>query len=548
MSIEMLKNILMFFGGLGMFIYGMQIMADGLQKSAGSKTKKLLGMLTDNRILGVLVGAVVTAIIQSSSATTVMVVGFVNAQIMSLSQAVGVIMGANIGTTMTAWIVSMSEWGSLFKPDFFAPVLLVVGVGFMMFSKSNKLKEAANILVGFGILFIGLNTMSGSVAPYADAPIFKTAFTVIGSNPILGLLVGALVTAIIQSSSASMGILQTLAFNGIVNWGAAVFIALGQNIGTCVTAVLSCIGANKNAKRAASIHLLFNVMGALLIGLIAWGFFIFNPNVAQMHVTGTSLAIFHSCFNIATTVVLFPFADYLVKLSERIIKDDKREEYSLVQIDDRLLNTPQFALVAVQAEIQKMGKLALENIKLSKDCLLEHKDLDKLYANEEKINRYEKELSDFLSLMGSHNLTEKQQLVMKHSILALSDLERIGDHCRDIADLSKLMETQSFSIGAYKDIEEISEHCYKSLNWALEMQKTRDYSKIEKVMKHENQVDRMENVMRDAHIQRLVDKKCQVEAGVVFLDSIANYERISDHAEQLAQYVVLEENPKEGLE
>ncbi|WP_303032367.1 Na/Pi cotransporter family protein, partial [Dubosiella newyorkensis] len=258
MNLDIVKSVLAFGGGLGMFIYGMQLMADGLQKAAGAKTRNLLGILTNNRLIGVLVGALITAIIQSSSATTVMVVGFVNAGLMNLSQAIGVIMGANIGTTMTGWLVSMSEWGSIFKPDFFAPILLIIGTILFLFSKKDRVKEVAGILVGFGILFIGLGTMSGAIKPYSEEPIFYQAFTIIGSNPIFGLLVGAIVTAVIQSSSASMGILQTLAFNGVVNWGAAAFIALGQNIGTCVTALLSCIGANQNAKRAATLHLLFN--------------------------------------------------------------------------------------------------------------------------------------------------------------------------------------------------------------------------------------------------------------------------------------------------
>ena len=259
MSITDLGMIFQFIGGLGMFLYGMGAMADGLQKFAGNRLQKLLGILTTNRVLGVLVGAGVTAIIQSSSATTVMVVGFVNAGIINLLQATGIIMGANIGTTVTSWIVSMSEWGEVLKPEFFAPVLFGAGAFITLFAKSHKKKEGAEILIGFALLFIGLSFMSGAIKPYRDAPIFSEAFRVLGQNPILGILTGLVVTAVIQSSSASVGILQTLAINGMVNWQSAIFITLGQNIGTCVTALLSCIGTSRTAKRAAVIHLLFNV-------------------------------------------------------------------------------------------------------------------------------------------------------------------------------------------------------------------------------------------------------------------------------------------------
>lgn len=541
MSMDLLKDLMMFFGGLGMFVYGMQIMAEGLQNSAGSKTRKLLGLLTNNRLMGVLVGALITAIIQSSSATTVMVVGFVNAQIMNLTQAVGVIMGANIGTTMTAWLVSMSEWGSLLKPDFFAPILLVIGVGFMLFSKNEKLKDGANILVGFGILFIGLNTMSGSIKPYSDSPIFAQAFTVIGTNPILGLLVGAGVTAIIQSSSASMGILQTLAFNGVVNWGSAVFIALGQNIGTCVTAMISCIGANKNAKRAAAIHLLFNVIGALGFGAICWILFLQIPQFAMSNVSGTQLAMFHTFFNVITTILLFPFANLLVKLSQKIVTDKEQDnEKLLVKLDERLLQTPSFALVRVNREIEKMAQLALESIAYTKNALLEKKNIEDIYELEEKINEYEKELSGFISLMDLSTLSEREQLQVKHALLAVSDVERIGDHCRNIADMAKTLDEDAFSDSAKEDIDIINTQCYKTLRWALDVRADLDISKFEKVEKHETKVDKMHRQMREGHIQRLIDKKCNVEAGIIFLDSISDYERISDHAENLAQYVVEE--------
>jgi len=308
-----------FIGGLGMFLYGMNVMADGLQKSAGDKMKHLLEFLTRNRLMGILVGAGVTAIIQSSSATTVMVVGFVNAGLMNLTQAVGVIMGANIGTTVTAWLVSMSEWGAFLKPEFFAPLLIGIGAFMLLFSKKEKIVDVSEILVGFGVLFIGLNFMSGAITPYRDAPIFSEAFRVLGRNPILGMLAGLAVTALIQSSSASVGILQTLAANGLVNWSSAIFITLGQNIGTCVTALLSSLGAHKTAKRAAVIHFLFNTIGAIVFGLLMFVVFTINKAWASSEINSVGISMFHTFFNVTNTLLLYPFGNLLVKLDRKSV-------------------------------------------------------------------------------------------------------------------------------------------------------------------------------------------------------------------------------------
>ncbi|MBP3927321.1 MAG: Na/Pi cotransporter family protein, partial [Clostridium sp.] len=321
MSINELGMIFQFVGGLGMFLYGMNAMADGLQRFAGNRLQKFLEILTSNRLLGVLVGAGVTAIIQSSSATTVMVVGFVNAGIINLLQATGIIMGANIGTTVTSWIVSMSEWGEVLKPEFFAPALFGIGAFITMFAKSHRKKEGAEILIGFALLFIGLSSMSGAIKPYREAPIFINAFRVLGQNPFLGILAGMVVTAIIQSSSASVGILQTLAINGMVNWQSAVFITLGQNIGTCVTALLSCIGTCRTAKRAAVIHLLFNVFGAIIFGFLMFAVFVVHPDLAASTADSVGISLFHTVFNITNTMVLFPFAGVLVRASDFLVKE-----------------------------------------------------------------------------------------------------------------------------------------------------------------------------------------------------------------------------------
>ena len=304
MSISDVSNVFGFLGGLGMFLYGMNIMADGMQKTAGSKMSSFLGMLTNNRLLAVALGALITAIIQSSGATTVMVVGFVSAGVLNLTQAVGVIMGANIGTTITAWIVSMSQLGDAFevmKPSFYAPAIIGIGALLLVFAKGQKKKTAGEICIGLGLLFIGLDFMSGSISPYTDAPIFAKAFEVLGGNPFLGMIIGALVTALLQSSSASVGILQTLAMNGIVTTNAAIYITLGQNIGSCVTAMLSSIGGSRIAKRAAVIHLTFNVIGAILVGTLGFVFFALRPDFAASNINAVQLSFLHTLFYLSMT-------------------------------------------------------------------------------------------------------------------------------------------------------------------------------------------------------------------------------------------------------
>lgn len=524
---EIITSIIAFGAGLAMFIYGMQLMAEGLSQAAGPKARKVMAMLTTNRLAGVLVGAIVTAIIQSSSATTVMVVGFVNAQIMNLYQAVGVIMGANIGTTMTGWLVSMNEWGSFLKPGFFAPILLGAGVILLMCAKKDTLKHFSSVLIGFGLLFIGLENMSGAVAPYSEAPIFYKAFSVIGSNPLYGILVGAVVTAVIQSSSASMGILQTLAFNGVVNWSAAAFIALGQNIGTCVTALLSCIGTNTNAKRAAVIHLLFNVIGTLVVGSVVSLFFLWDPAAAMSKVSGTDLALFHTSFNVVTTILLFPFGNGLVKLSQRLVKD-KRGQQEDVLLDERMLQAPTFALNAVAAEIRNMSTLALENITLAWHCLIKNEDCLQLRANEEKINDYHRQLMEFLMELSGVPLSQSEQDEVKHDLLAVSHLERISDLCVDIGDLKDVYGDIEFSREARDDLKEMADSCERTLRYALNKDK-------EEADESEEAVDALETRLREAHIQRLMDSSCKVTSGLAFLDAVHDLERISDHAQSLAR-------------
>jgi phosphate:Na+ symporter len=549
MSTSDIEMLFSFIGGLGMFLYGMNIMADGLQKSAGNKMKQLLGFLTNNRFLAVIVGALITAIIQSSSATTVMVVGFVNAGILSLTQAVGVIMGANIGTTITAWIVSMSEWGQFFKPEFFAPVVIGMGAFAMLFSKSSKKKMIGEIAVGFGILFIGLSFMSDSIKPYREAEIFTQAFTVLGKNPILGILAGAIVTGVIQSSSASVGILQTLALNGIVNWKSAVFITLGQNIGTCITALLSSAGAQKTAKRAAVIHLLFNMMGAVLFGIIMFVVFTILPDFAASKINTVQISIFHTIFNITNTLLLFPFANQLVKLSGVIIKHseeetvgtEKEEAITLRHLDDRILETPSFAVENATLEVVHMGEVALANTRLAFEAAREN-NLDKVYdvfENEKTINNLEKMIMEYLVKISNLSLTEKQHMVINNLFYMINDIERVGDHAENIAELAetKCKNNIVFSQSAQEEITDIMDIGLKSLENAILSIKEENIEYVRKVVKYEDMVDNMEEELREKHIQRLSNNLCVPEAGVVFLDIIGNLERISDHAYNIAGYV-----------
>ena len=374
MSISDVSNLFTFAGGLGMFLYGMNIMADGMQKTAGGKMKQFLGMLTNNRVMGVVLGALITAIIQSSGATTVMVVGFVSAGIMSLSQAVGVIMGANIGTTITAWIVSMSQLGDAFeamKPEFYAPLLIGIGALLIVFAKKQGRKQAGEILVGLGLLFVGLDFMSSSIAPYTGSPIFSRAFALLGGNPVLGMLIGLIVTALLQSSSASVGILQTLAMNGIVTTNAAIYITLGQNIGSCVTALISSIGGTRTAKRAACIHLSFNVIGSLIFGAAGLIVFALSPELAHSRITAVQISMFHTVFNLTNTVLLFPFAQQLVKLSGIMVpekqseEEDDEETRTLRHLDERIFESPAFALETASSEVVHMGEVTLNNLEPS---------------------------------------------------------------------------------------------------------------------------------------------------------------------------------------
>ena len=553
MSISDISNGFGFLGGLGMFLYGMNIMADGMQKTAGSKMSSFLGMLTNNRFLAIALGALITAIIQSSGATTVMVVGFVSAGVLNLSQAVGVIMGANIATTITAWIVSMSQLGDAFevmKPGFYAPAIIGIGALLLVFAKSQKKKTIGEIMIGLGLLFIGLDFMSGSINPYTDAPIFAKAFEILGGNPLLGMIIGALVTALLQSSSASVGILQTLAMNGIVTTNAAIYITLGQNIGSCVTAMLSSMGGSRTAKRAAVMHLTFNVIGAIVFGSIGFIFFSLRPAFAASNINAVQISIFHTIFNLTMTTLLFPFADVLVKISGMVVKEKAEEEpvaedaetaATLKHLDERIFESPAFAVETAALEVVHMGQITYENVVRAIDAVLtvNSDEVETVFKTEQTINNMEKMLTEYLIKVDNLSLTEKQKKVVNNLFYSVSDIERIGDHAENLAEQAQYMVEHGlqFSTTGADDLKSISDSVLKSFQYAIDARQNGNMEAVRKVSQYEDDVDSQEEELREKHIERLSAGECKASAGVVFLDIISNLERVSDHAYNLAGYV-----------
>lgn len=552
MTVSDISNMFGFLGGLGMFLYGMSIMADGMQKTAGSRMSSFLGMLTNNRFLAVALGALITAIIQSSGATTVMVVGFVSAGVLNLSQAVGVIMGANIGTTITAWIVSMSQLGDAFeimKPSFYAPLIIGVGALLLVFAKGQKKKTIGEILIGLGLLFTGLDFMSGSISPYTDAPIFAQAFALLGGNPLLGMVIGALVTALLQSSSASVGILQTLAMNGIVTTNAAVYITLGQNIGSCVTAMLSSAGGSRTAKRAAVMHLTFNVIGAILFGLLGFAVFSLMPSFASADISAVQISIFHTVFNLTMTTLLFPFGDQLVELSGIVVKEkeeqepavDKETAATLKHLDERIFESPAFAVETAALEVVHMGQITMKNVKRALDAVFTGNldEVKDVYKTEETIDNMEKMLTEYLIKVDNLSLTERQKRVVNNLFYSVSDIERIGDHAENLAEQAEYLVEHKldFTDTGMQDLQNISDSVLLSFQNAIDARQNGNMDSVRRVSQYEDDVDNQEEELREKHIERLSAGECEPSAGVIFLDILSNLERISDHAYNLAGYV-----------
>lgn len=532
-------------GGLALFLYGMNMMGDGLEKVSGGKLEQILEKMTDKTYKGVLLGCAVTAVIQSSSAVTVMVVGFVNSGIMELSRAIGVIMGANIGTTATAWILSLTGISgdslivNLLKPSSFAPVLAVIGVFLLMFSKNDKRKNIGGIIAGFGILMIGMEFMSDSMSGLADNQQF-TSILLKFSNPVLGILAGMILTAIIQSSSASVGILQALSLTGTVSFGTAFPIVLGQNIGTCVTALIASIGTNKNAKRAAFAHLYFNIIGVLLAVVLFYGSnAIFKFDFMQNAVTPSQIAIIHSVFNIFSTFVMLPFTKQLEKLAYMTIKDDKKgTEKPPVLLDERFLLTPSYAVEKSREVTVQMANL-VEKTAITAFSLIKNYNNDKaakISENEKETDKYEEILETYLVKVSALKLTDedsKNVFILHH---AIEDLEKISDYCEDILKIKKniIKKNIIFSDKAKYDLSVMLAAVTKIINLTIESFKMNDIIKAREIEPLEEVIDKLKKELKNRHLKRIEDGTCSVDQGFVFLDLINALERIADHCSSLA--------------
>lgn len=546
MNLDYATIILGFAGGLGLFVYGMQVMASGLQKAAGNSLKKILEVLTKNKFLGVLLGIGVTAIIQSSSATTVMVVGFVNAGLMNLQQTVGIIMGANIGTTVTGWLVSSVQWAGVFSPENLAPIAVFIGAALAIFSKKQTVNQIGEILVGFGMLFIGIEMMSTGVEPLQHLPAFKEAFTQFGRNPLLGVLVGAVVTAVIQSSSASVGILQSLSLTGLVSWNSAVYIIMGQNIGTCVTALLSSVGTSKNAKGAAYIHLLFNVIGSVFFSILAAIFFTFYHDFGFQKIGMVEISLIHTGFNIANTVIMFPFSGLFVKMAEKLAtvtsKNTGDDETVPVHLDDRILSTPSIAMSNCTKEIVRLGNMSLKNLTAACESL-ENRDgsrVEKILEREKNIDNLTKAITAYLVKLCNSNLTKQENTNATGMFHIVNDMERIGDHAENIIEMTQQMIADDLELSkkGIDDLKKMAEESLKSVRNCIIALSDNDIDFAEKVIKEEERVDNLEKQIRGEHMQRLTSGECNPRVGVIFLDALTNLERVSDHALNVAQGVI----------
>lgn len=549
-------SVLTLFGGLALFLYGMNVMGSSLEKLAGSRLERILERLTDNPIKGVLLGLGVTAVIQSSSAVTVMVVGFVNAGIMKLAQAVGVIMGANIGTTVTAWILSLtgiqgdSFLVQLLKPESFSPVLAVVGVALTMFAKRDKKKDVGTILVGFAVLMFGMSAMSGAVKPLADVPEFQQVL-VMFSNPFLGVLTGAALTAIIQSSSASVGILQALSITGSVTYGSAIPIIMGQNIGTCVTALISSVGANKNAKRAAMVHLYFNIIGTVLFLTLFYSLnAIFKFSFVSQALDPVGIAIVHTIFNLLSTAVLLPFSSKLARLATLTVRDGKSDAATdlpdMPFLDERFLNTPSFAVEQCRNTTVQMAQLTRATIFAAIDGIGAYtpKLDEQIRADEDRLDLYEDKLGTYLVKLSSKELSERDSNEISKLLHSIGDFERIGDHAVNLLAASKeLWEKQlSFSEKAQRELDVIRKAIREIVNTTIDAFVQENLDLAAKVEPLEQVIDEIGVEVKTRHIERLTAGECTIELGFILSDILGNYERISDHCSNIAVCIIQTEN------
>ncbi len=528
-------DIVSLLGGLSLFLFGMKVMGDGLEKAAGNKLKRLLEIVTHNRVLGMLAGLVITAVIQSSSATTVMVVGFVNAELLSLTQAVSVIMGANIGTTVTSLLLSIKlNFGMLF-----AFLGLILG---MMPKKWDGAKQLGTVLIGLGILFEGMDIMSSSMAPLQSWQGFRDAMVTV-DNPVLGVLLGALVTAVIQSSSASVGILQALAGEGLISLRGSMFILFGQNIGTCVTAIIACAGTNTTAKRAATVHLLFNVIGAVLFTVIACclPFADWIASLAPGNLR-LQIALTHVCFNVATTALLLPLASWLEKLACLIVREkvEPKTEMRLQYFDERIMATPAIAVEQLFKETQRMGELALDTFEGSMACFRQWDDQQaaEMKKQEEVLDFLNERITSALMDVRGQELNEQESHLAGKLFHIINDFERVGDHSMNVLDAARLKEQEGvkFTSKVMDELEDLAQRTTSQLKSALEMfsKQIQSPARLAVIEENEDAIDKLTDELRDHHVERLKNKKCSAKNGMIYLEMLTNLERVADHAENIA--------------
>ncbi|MBN1057842.1 UNVERIFIED_ORG: sodium-dependent phosphate transporter [Clostridium botulinum] len=522
-------------GGLGLFLFGMKLMGDGLENVAGEKLKSILEKVTNNKYMGVFIGALVTAVIQSSSATTVMVVSFVNAGLINLMQAAGVIMGANVGTTITAQLISC-------KLDNIAPLFVGIGSISLLITSKKKHRDISSIILGFGILFLGMNFMSNAMKPLAESPIFSQVLILVGNNKLLGVLCGLLMTAVVQSSSATTGILIALATTGTIDMNVALPVIFGCNIGTCVTALLASASGNKTAKKAGLIHFFFNVIGVLIfvpfINPLISFIKIINPTDVARQVANA-----HTIFNITSTIILLPFTKYLVLLANKILPgNDSLETEGAIYLDKNLLDTPIVATGQVVNETIRMGKIAQKNIELAmKAFLIENEEyIKQVYNNEKIINTLEKEITNYLVLLSNYELPDTDSKVLSTSFHIINDIERIGDHAKNIVELAteKIDDHIIIPPDAIEEIMSMYEQTLNALTLALKCYENSDYPNAKHVKEIESKIDTYEKALRENNIKRLNQKKCSANSSTIFLDLISNLERIGDHSTNIAERVM----------
>ena len=534
-------------GGLSLFLFGMTLMGQALERRAGNKLKALLGRMTTKRFAGLLTGMVVTAIIQSSSATTVMVVGFVNSGLMTLKQSINVIMGANIGTTVTAWILSLAGIESsnvfvkLLKPSSFTPILALVGVVFFMTSKNSKRKDTGLILLGFATLMYGMDTMSASVSVLRNVPSFQQLFLTF-TNPVLGVIAGAVLTAIIQSSSASVGILQALASTGAVTYGAAIPIIMGQNIGTCITAILSSIGTTRNAKRAALVHFAFNLIGAAVwLTVFCLVKAIFAPVFLTQSASLMGIAFFHSVFNILCTLLLLPFSQVLEQMVCRILPDAKAPERAK-ELDERLLSSPALALARCSQVLYFMAGTAVTALKDSLENVIhyEEKRAENIRRAEDETDHLEDVMGTYLLKLTSRNLSEEESARATEYMKLIGDYERIADHAVNIVESSEEMKSKNvtFSENAAHEYSVISQAVAEILDLSFQAFSKDDFHSARKTEPLEQVIDKLKEDLRTRHLIRLQNRECSVAAGFIWSDLLTNLERVADHCSNISGCVL----------